>query len=70
MEKLKELLTTEKDLGEDFIYAINVNEVLQEIVSTAQNINDAADFGTNVAHVLERYGLIDKAVYEIIAGEI
>ncbi|SKA75089.1 hypothetical protein SAMN05428976_10255 [Clostridium sp. USBA 49] len=70
MEKLKELFITKKDLGDDFVYAISANEILQEIVSTAQNINDAADFGVNVASVLERYGLIDKAVYEIIAGEI
>lgn len=63
-----ELLTTEKDLEEDFIYAINVNEVLQEIISAAKNLNDAADFGTNVAYVLKKHKLIEEPVY--LVGEI
>lgn len=65
-----ELLTTEKNLGEDFIYAINVNEVLQEIVSAAQNLNDVADFGTNVAYVLKKHKLIEEPVYDLLTGEI
>lgn len=64
-----ELLTTREDFDEDFIYAINANEVLQEIISAAQ-INDAADFGVNVAHVLKKHKLIEEPVYSLLVGEI
>lgn len=55
---------------DDFKQAIDDNETILEIVSTANSLNDPADFGINVANILHNKKLIDDAVFEILTGQI
>jgi hypothetical protein len=46
-----------------------MKEVLDEIIQTAITSNDIVDFGKTTAQILLDYNLIDKAVYDILAGK-
>lgn len=56
-------------MDEDFEKVIKYNEIIQEIISTAQNLNDPCDFGVNVAGILKDNKLIDEAIFEVIIGQ-
>jgi hypothetical protein len=43
--------------------------VLEQIISSAEKINDPCDFGLTVANILRKNELIAEAVYEILAME-
>lgn len=54
---------------DDFNQAIQYNEIIQDIISSAQNLNDPSDFGVNVASILKDNGLINKSVYDVVTGK-
>ncbi|QAT39519.1 hypothetical protein [Clostridium sp. JN-9] len=56
------------EIEKNLITAKKMNGTLQDIIDMANNLNNPADFGVNVAYILERDGLIDKAVRDIVAG--
>lgn len=69
-ERFKKILKTGGIFGDDFKQVIFANEALQEIIGMAIRLNDAADFGVNVAYILKKYKLLDNAIFEILTGEI
>lgn len=42
--------------------------VLDQIVDLARNQTDMAEFGINVAGILEESGIIDETVYKTLLG--
>lgn len=44
-------------------------EAIESIIEAAKNNNEISKFGHNVAEILIRKGLINKEVYDILAGK-
>lgn len=57
-----------KEKESDFIYAVKSHEVLEEIIYSAEKINDPCDFGLTVANILLKNRLINEAIFEIVTA--
>lgn len=54
---------------EDFEKAIKHSEVIQNIIMTANNLNDSCDLGFNETAILKDNELIDEAIYDTFAAK-
>lgn len=48
----------------------NGGQILQQIIYAATSNNNALDLGKETADILADNGLIDPAIYDILAGKI
>jgi hypothetical protein len=69
-ETIHEVAKIHREYENDFDFAVDLNEILLQILDTADRMNDLADFGFQVANILKEKGLLNIAAYEALVGEI
>lgn len=56
-------------MDDKFFTAIRYTEIINDIIDTAHNVHDPADFGAQVACILYNEQLLPEALFEIIYTE-